>query len=196
MRRSCSDFKRENILVMVTFQKGIFVLAGTSFTGKTLLGRRLASKSNLKFLDVDEARKEIQADTTWRNPTEEKMIMIRAYALNHKKAEELLEKGIPVLLAATYSRPEYHSALRKLREKLNIPLQVFYLTISEQTVRVRLLKRLKEGSYSNIKSLENYSEQARKYVPIKGKEVKEINADRPIEEIEEDIMNVLSKYLC
>lgn len=181
---------------MVTFQKAIFVLAGTSFTGKTLLGRRLARRSNLKFLDVDEARKEIQTDTIWRNPNEEKMIMARAYALNHKKAEELLGEGIPVLLAATYSRPEYHRSLRKLREKLNIPLQVIYLTISEKTVRNRLLERIKEGSYSNIRSLESYSEQARRYVPIKGKDVKEINADRPIEKIKEDIMRVFSKYLC
>lgn len=176
---------------MIELPRSLIVLAGLPFTGKTTIGRELEHLTNATFLDIDVARQEIAPGNGWHGPDQEKAIMRAAYEHNHQKAAQLLQIGKSVILAATYSRPDYHKLLRELAEQQSVPLKFFLLHIPDALVQVRLSDRQKTGSPSNITSLESYREVANRYQPFPDRNA-DIDTSAPLESVLADIEAVVS----
>jgi predicted kinase len=133
------------------------------------------------LLDVDQTRHESSSADGWLGPQVEKEIMLKSYILNHQKALAALSSGQSVILAATYSRPEYHAMLEELSRTTNAPLKIFLLELSEPDTMQRLETRTSQASLSNISSNKSYLEVKNRYQapPHAAK----IEASLPVEQI-------------
>lgn len=159
----------------------VIVLSGMSLAGKTTLGKALEKSLGVPMLGVDKARQELSADTSWLGADREKEIMRAAYILNHQKAEKQLMAGQSVILVATYSRPEYHEAVRNLVEFTGAQLYAYYLQIPDELISTRLLQRNLEGSDSNVKTMEAFLEQRDRYQKMGG--AKQLDGGMPVEDL-------------
>ena len=142
---------RETEAKPLIFRPCIIVFAGLPFTGKTALGRELASMSNFLFLDVDDARLEIFHKTPMLSPDFERERMLLAYQRNHAKASAYVLGNQPVIIGTTYSRDYYHDMLRELPT----PLRVFLLGAPDDVIQQRIEDRSPNSS-SNITTFEEY----------------------------------------
>lgn len=176
----------------VSFQKCIVVLVGLPLTGKSTLGCELARRSNLVLLDVDEARRQLFLSRDFQLPSEqEAFVMIRSYQKMHELAHDQLMSGQPVVMAATYSRPRYHEMLKELVKGTDIPLKIFLLTASDQTIHQRIQARQEQGNLSNVKSPDAYYEVKNRYQPIEGVS-SVIDAEQPVQQNIQQILESLS----
>jgi len=177
----------------------IIALVGLPLTGKSTLGRALEKSSNALLCDVDVSRKALHLegdkDNIRGSEAYEKQAMLNAYILNHKKAKEALEKNIPVILTATYSRPVYHEMLKKLSEETHTPLIVFLLESTDKKAKVRVEKRAAEGSNSNLQSFTDYLGVKMRYQCITDVELLKLDATKSIGELVELVLRNLRKYI-
>lgn len=176
---------------MIYIQKSIIVLSGLPFSGKSTIGKALAAKYEIPFLDIDKTRHEIAPDGQWLGPEKEREVMMAAYTRNHEKASHVIESGKAVILAATYSRESYHEMLRKLAQKHQVPLKVFLLNIPNALVPLRLQERLRQGSPSNIITIDSYDEVKDRYMPFQGEELIRIDTSQSVEEV----LNAISRAI-
>lgn len=142
----------------ISFLPVIVVLAGLPRTGKTTLAEALAQRTNLVHLDVDHARyQEGPPETIPPRGTEEeeKARMAQAYQHNHRKAEETLLRGQPVVLNATYSRERYHELLRQLGQETGCRIVFFLLEAPDEVIRERIESGRQSG-YSNITTFDQF----------------------------------------
>lgn len=173
----------------------IIILAGLPLVGKTTVGKELARKTNLVFLDVDDARSELEGN--WKNAgfrgseENEKNAMLDAYKRNHKKAVKLLKSGSSVILAATYSRPIYHEMLKNLAKELDASLIFFLLSVSDDEIKNRIRERVKGGGNSNIHTKEDYLAVENRYKVMDGIKVVTIDSTGDIESIVDKIFSYL-----
>lgn len=138
-----ADFKEKEKIFL---RPCLVVLSGVPLTGKTVLAEKLAILSNLKIVDVDAVRSEIDetrknGKATMLEPEKEKDIMVKSYAKMCRQAEEIINQGSPALVAGTFSRSEFKRPLEKLADilrKKNVPLKVFLLTISDKEALKRI----------------------------------------------------------
>ena len=172
----------------------LIVLAGLSLSGKTTLGRKLEQSSNLIFLDVDDTRQEILPGKKWLGAEREKEIMLLSYKRNHEKAAALLDKKIPVILAATYSRNIYRELVYSLAARYGVSLKFFLLEIPNKEAMVRLEARAKNReSNSTITTLEGYTELKNRYVKIDKNDAFRLETTKPVDQLSNEILEVLSK---
>jgi len=144
------------------FKPCVVVLSGTPLSGKTHLANILEKMSNLRVIDVDSVRNEIDESrkinlqVRMLPPEQEKEVMVRSYAELCKRAENIAASGAPVLITGTFSRTEFKSELKRIVEDGSVTVRVFLLTVSDEEAGRRIEKRKSEGSLSNIDSLDKY----------------------------------------
>lgn len=171
----------------------IILLCGLSFSGKTTLGKALEEELTIPFLDIDAARQELSAGTEWLGPDKEKEIMAEAYRLNHEKARLILLSGKSVIIGATYSRPEYHASVTELAKSSKVNLFAFYLSIPENQVIARLELRIRNEGNSNIKTIDAYEEQKRRYQRITNARL--LEGTTPLRVLVEEIRDIVDPAL-
>lgn len=166
----------------------LIVLSGISLTGKTALAEKLVNLSNLKIVDVDVIRNEIDESRKedqqikMLEPEQEKAVMIKSYTEMCQQAERIITKGIPVIITGTFSRAEFKQPLEQLvsaLKKKDIPLKVFLLTASDEEILKRIEKRREGGSFSNIDSLEKYHWAKGIFSKIEFAPITEIDTTKP-----------------
>jgi predicted kinase len=188
-----STIKTER-LEKINLKPCLIVLTGLSLSGKTTLGRKLEQSSNLIFLDVDDTRQEILPGKKWLGAEREKEIMLLSYKRNHEKAAALLDKKIPVILAATYSRNIYRELVYSLAARYGVSLKFFLLEIPNKEAMVRLEARAKNGeSNSTITTLEGYMELKNRYVKIVKNDAFRLETTKPVDQLSNEILEILSK---
>lgn len=176
----------------------VIVLSGMPLSGKTHLAKKLDDSFNFQILDVDVIRNRIDesrrnGQTRMLEPEKEKAVMIKSYEEMCKQAENLVGTGAAVLMTGTFSRAEFKLPLEQLAGRLKerkISLRVFLLTVSDKEALRRIEKRKKEGSFSNIDTLEKYQWAKSIFSKIEFASVSEIDTsgsdytNRVIENIE------------
>lgn len=161
----------------------VIVLAGLPFSGKTTVGNELAKRYGFAFFDIDVSRKEIDSRSGWHGADAEREIMLAAYERNHEKAAAALNAGQTAVLAATYSRPEYHEMVREVSRQYAAPLSVFLLYVGDQLVQQRMQQRIADGSDSNILDLASYAEVRDRYKAFEGDELVRIDTADSLENV-------------
>ena len=176
------------------FTKCIVALTGPPLVGKTTLGQALAKRSDLVFLDVDDARWHIFPKTERLPEEKERQAMLTSYEYNHERARRQLDQEKPVILGATYSRKGYHQMLRDLAKNASVPLRVFLLEASDEEIIRRVQARQFEGSDSTIVTAEAALEVKARYSAIVRVNLVKINSDLPVEENTEKVLQSLSDF--
>ncbi len=106
-------------------------IAGIPTSGKTTLGRALSATTGIRFVDSNEfARFAPLADPATFQTDEgrlrEKARMRVIYALNHAVVEAYIEAGVPIIIAATYSKEASQKRLATTVERAGGTLKVFH----------------------------------------------------------------------
>jgi predicted kinase len=116
------------------------VVSGLPGTGKSYLSRRLAERLSFPILESDALRKQLFRKPTYSNI--ESGILFRAI---HRLIEDLLDKGISLILDATNLTEKYRERLYNIAEKRKARLIIAYTKAPPEVVRERLKNRVEKG---------------------------------------------------
>lgn len=197
-------------LEIVEFKPRIVALAGAPLSGKTTLGNELSSRTNLCFFETDEIRRQFPAQL-YPNPKEERdffrnpvrrftaIAVAQAYA-NHLAAK-VLERGKPVLLAATYSHPSYVNPLRefadlyrRVNQLAESALRIFVLEVPEECLIPRVEERVRLRLETTVNTVAHAMDLRRRFMPIEGDDIIHVNTGLPIEENITQILAELTPF--
>ena len=118
----------------------LIVISGLPGTGKSYLSQRLAERLGYPILESDALRKHL-----FRKPTYsaiESSILFRAI---HCLIEDLLAKGISIILDATNLTEKYRERLHNIAEKGKARLIIVHTKAPPEVVRERLKNRVEKG---------------------------------------------------
>jgi predicted kinase len=113
------------------------VVSGLPGTGKSCLSRRLAERLSYSILESDALRKQLFRLPTYSNV--ESGILFRAI---HRLIEELLEKGISLILDATNLTETYRERLYNIADRYKARLIIARTEAPPEVVRERLKDRV------------------------------------------------------
>lgn len=175
----------------VYLKPSLIVLSGLPLAGKSTVGQEIARLSNLILLDIDQTRKDISNPTTTPKLPEDKerQQMFEAYVENYRRAQDLILKGHPVILAATFSSPKSHEDLVAFAQRLAVPVRVFQIIADESDVNKRLTLR-SESSFSNVLTFEHYEEVRDRFYPM-DIAIQIYNSKEPPQKAAQEIINCL-----
>lgn len=114
----------------------LIVVSGLPGTGKSFLCRKVAEKSPFLILPSDALRK-VLFPTPQYNEQENK----RLFSACHVLIEELLKKGIPVILDATNLLEHHREYLYRAAERAGAKLILVWVEAPPEVVRQRLIAR-------------------------------------------------------
>ncbi len=117
----------------------LIVVSGLPGTGKSYLSRRLAERLAYPVLESDALRKQLFPAPTYS--AIESGILFRAI---HRLIEDLLEKGISLILDATNLTERYRERLYNIAEKHKARLIIAHTKAPPEVVRERLKDRTKK----------------------------------------------------
>jgi predicted kinase len=116
------------------------VVSGLPGTGKSYLSRRLAERLAYPILESDALRKQLFPRPTYS--AIESGILFRAI---HRLIENLLDKGISLILDATNLTEKYRERLYSIAEKGKARLIIVHTKAPPEVVRERLKNRVEKG---------------------------------------------------
>lgn len=150
----------------------LVILAGLPTTGKTALGASLAEATRVRFLDVDESATACFGPpvsgpyATEEGKARDRNRMMGAYKLLSVAADFYLRRGDSLIVAATFSRPEYW-------EQLFLPLLdrhpgirpcVVLSVIPDSQEGLAVTERLGRSDYrGGCKDIEHYRADKNRY---------------------------------
>ena len=120
------------------------VISGLPGTGKSHFSRKLAERLPFLILESDAFRKVL-----FPLPTYTAQESSRLFRAIHQLIEELLKKGVPVILDATNLSEPYRERLYNIAEQLNARLILVSVEAPPDVVRKRLKSRIRENSTGN-----------------------------------------------
>jgi predicted kinase len=118
-------------------QPTVIAVSGLPGTGKSYFCRRLAERLPFIILESDALRKQLFANPTYT--AEESAYLFRAI---HHLMEDLLQKGIPLILDATNLARKHRERIYNIAERLNARLIIVRVKAPVELVQKRLKKRM------------------------------------------------------
>jgi predicted kinase len=126
-----------SVLPEAEAQPTVIVVSGLPGTGKSYFCRRLAERLPFIILESDALRKQLFPDPTYS--AEESAYLFRAI---HYLIEDLLKKGMPIILDATNLEERNRERIYSIAERLNARLIIVRVEAPPELVQQRLKKRL------------------------------------------------------
>lgn len=156
-------------------EKTVVVIAGLPLSGKSSLGRALAAKTGLPFIDIDEGPASC-APPQEPNPmasddarTREQKRMRVAYTVLHAAIEANLEQGFSVIVAATYSRHGSQDFLKAAVDRQGGILKIILCRYDDtpEEIERRIAHRIVSDTVGGCRSVAHYCEDRSRYAGIK-----------------------------
>ncbi len=120
-------------------QPALIVVSGLPGTGKSYFCRKLAERLPFLILESDALRKQLFPAPTYS--IEESSSLFRTI---YQLIEDLLKKGIPVILDATNLEERHRERLYNIAERLGARLILVSVQAPPELVQMRLKKRMAE----------------------------------------------------
>ncbi len=145
-------------------QPTIIVVSGLPGTGKSYFCRKLAKRLPFLVLESDALRKQVFPTPTYS--AEESACLFKTI---YKLIEDLLKKGIPIILDATNLEERHRERFYNIAERLKVKLILVSVQAPPELVRQRLNKRVenKNGFESSDADWEVYLKMKTKVEKIK-----------------------------
>jgi predicted kinase len=137
-RRLAGSF---NPLPQAEAQPAIIVVSGLPGTGKSYFCRRLAERLPFLILESDALRKQLFPVPTY-SASESAHLFRTIYYL----IEELIKKGIPVILDATNLSERHRERIYNIAERLNARLILVRVEAPPELVQKRLKSRMEKSN--------------------------------------------------
>jgi predicted kinase len=126
-----------NTLPEAEAKPSVIVVSGLPGTGKSYFCRRLAERLPFIILESDTLRKQLFSHPTYT--AEESAHLFRTI---HYLIEDLLKKGMPVILDATNMEEKHRERIYNIAERLNTRLIIVRVEAPPELVQKRLKKRI------------------------------------------------------
>ena len=117
----------------------LVVVSGLPGTGKSFFCRQLAERLPYPVLESDAIRKQL-----FRVPQYSAGESAYLFRIIHRLIEELLDKGIPVILDATNLSERHRERLYNIAEKRNAKLILVRMKAPPEVVKKRLINRMEK----------------------------------------------------
>lgn len=153
----------------------VVVVAGLPTAGKTTLGRALAQKTGLHFVDIDDGPVRCappQESDPLRSDearVRERARMTVAYTVLHAAVEANLAQGFSCIIAATYSRHSNQAFLEEAVKRGAGTLKIIWCQYhdTKEEIQRRIADRLTHGAIGGVRSIPHYLEDRGRYAGIK-----------------------------
>ena len=122
----------------------LILVCGLPGTGKSWISHRLGERLPLAVLETDALRKTLSPTPTYTHDENGRLFM-----RTHLLIEELLTKGISVLLDATNLVERYRQYLYSIVDRVNAKLVIVLTTAPRDVVKQRLRNRLGDSFNGN-----------------------------------------------
>jgi predicted kinase len=150
----------------------LFITAGLVGCGKSSFSQALAARLGLVVISSDVTRKRLAGIP----PTEHRYedfdsgiyspeFGLKTYAAMFKEAESILTEGYPVILDASFIKPDMRQEAVRLAKKTGADFLAIECSLAEEKVKERLQHRLKEASPSDGR-WEIYPRQKKEFEPL------------------------------
>ena len=158
---------------MKTFpQPTLYVFFGLIASGKSTLGQVFAEKHNMRYYNSDVVRKELAGSPAATGRTADfnqgiysREFTDKTYLALLERAENDLAAGIPVILDASYQDPQERLRVRKLADKLCLPLYFVLCLCPEGEMKKRMEIRARDPKAVSDGRWEIYLKQKERYQP-------------------------------
>jgi hypothetical protein len=152
----------------------LILMTGLMGTGKSVLARNLASRLGAEILQMDVLRKELlnipvtdHHFAAFGQGIYSDEVTRRTYAEALTRAEEIIRKGKPVIIDASYKRREERLKVKSAAERLQADFYVIECRCPEDVLKLRLERRLSEKGEASDGRWEIYLAQRNDFDLIK-----------------------------
>lgn len=156
-------------------KKTVIVITGLPTSGKSSLGRALAKKTGLHFVDIDEGPahcvrpQEPDSQASEESRAREGQRMTVAYTVLHAAVEANLHQGNSLIICATYSRHANQDFLEAAVRRGGGTTCYVLCTYNDTPEEVgrRITERVTTGATGGCRSVEHYFTDKGRYMGIK-----------------------------
>lgn len=153
----------------------VIVIAGLPTSGKSSLGRAIAQRTGLHFIDIDEGPahcvhpQEPDSQATEESRLRDRKRMTVAYTVLHAAVEANLCQGNSLIICATYSRhanQDFLEAAIRRGGGNSVFIRCDYRDTPEEVER-RIIERVTTGATGGCRSVSHYFADKERYMGIK-----------------------------
>ena len=180
----------------------LFITAGLTGTGKTVLARALAKRTGAVVISSDITRKRL-ADIP---PAEHRFAKFGegiytgefsrlTYDTMFAEARGYLSKGNSVILDASFIKTEERQKAQNLAQETNADYFILECNLAEDQIRQRLTRRLEEGTVSDGR-WEIFESQKKNFEPVVGIPSKNhviMDASKPVDENTNQVLSTVEE---
>jgi DegV family protein with EDD domain len=165
----------------------LVMLSGLPGSGKSHLAREIVARHPLAVLNSDALRR-----TLVKRPTYSQAESARLFTAVHALIEDLLRRGVLVLLDATNLKEAHRRPLREIAERTGARLLVVEVTAAEDVIRQRLTARRAREDPADISEAtqEVYEMMREEAEPVDGPHIV-VDADGDIQTAVDQILGEL-----
>jgi predicted kinase len=114
----------------------IIIFSGPPCSGKTTLAEKYAKRAGLTYLQMDEIRQRLFPESD--NRFEHRQA---SYSQMHIRAEQILQKGLPVILDATYGRKEQRLSIEQITHETKAKVFLIECHVTPREAKKRFKSR-------------------------------------------------------
>ena len=177
----------------------LVMICGLTGSGKSALARALGDRLRMPVINSDAVRKQMVGNggknlVPFESGIYSQEMTERTYARMADLAEKNILSGKGAILDGTFHRKTNWEKILKLAERYRILVAVIRCYASDETTRIRLAKRLAQGTDISDGRWEIYQRQKEAYEPIEEYPATahlELNTAEPVE----DLVRRVEKFL-